>query len=346
MRIKTKSKVDYSKEELEKAELLEAYTKLLLGEKLSRKQKKLLRSHRYDYEEELAPLKKIVDFAHQQSEIMVESIAPSHSVSQRVENKLMDLISGNKVSAPSAREDLQLAYDIEPVGGDSELAQMVYEYDVVEELTPQEQQSKNCLLRFRVVEGDKSGREYLVTIPQIILGRGKDATINLEDSEVSREHAQLTVDNGDVYITDLDSSNGTYVDGQIIEKTTKLLLGSQIRLGNSLIVLSDVKLNPPENIIILKKLTDDVGKEYRVSMRDITIGRGPNAQIRLLDSSGKLSRIHAKLASYKDDLYIIDLDSSNGTYVDGKKITEIHQLYSGSIVKLGNIVIKILSIEH
>ena len=74
MKFKIRSNANYSREELEKAELLDAYTRLLLGEKLSRKQKKLLNRHRYEYEEELAPLKKIVDFAHQQPHPTLQNI--------------------------------------------------------------------------------------------------------------------------------------------------------------------------------------------------------------------------------------------------------------------------------
>jgi hypothetical protein len=253
MKIRTKLKANYSKEELEKAELLEAYTKLLSGEKLSRKQRKLLNRQRYDYEEELAPLKQIVDFAHQQSEVMIESVVPSPSVSRRVETNLMNLISGDSTSDFAG--NLQPAYDMELVGSDSELAQMEYEYNVVEPIS-QRQESRNYLLRFEIVEGDEVGREYIVTIPQIIPDRGENAT-----------------------------------------------------------------------------------------MREITIGRGLDAQIRLPDSSGKLSRIHAKLESYKDGVCITDLNSSNGTYVDGKRITGSHKLSSDSIVKLGDVGIKILSIE-
>ena len=346
MKFKIRSNANYSREELEKAELLDAYTRLLLGEKLSRKQKKLLNRHRYEYEEELAPLKKIVDFAHQQPAVIAESVVPSHNVSQRVESNLMNLIRGNQVTTTGLGENFQPAYDIEPIGDDSELAQKEYEYNVTGEPIDQEQQSRNYLLRFKVVEGAENNREYLVTIPQIILGRGKNVTINLgKDSEVSRQHAQLTAHNGDIYITDLDSSNGSYVDGQLIEERTKLVVGSQIQLGDSLIVVSDVRLEPPETIITLQEITDDMGKEYIVSMREVTLGRGLDAQIRLTDSSGKLSRIHAKLELYKDDVYIIDLNSSNGTFVDGKKITGSQNLSTGSIVELGNIVIEILSIE-
>jgi pSer/pThr/pTyr-binding forkhead associated (FHA) protein len=346
MKIKRKLKTNYSKQELEKAEILEAYTRLLSGEELSRKQRKLLHSQQYEYEEELAPLKKIVDFAHQQSEVMVESAVPSSVASRRVETNLMNLIKGNQIPTSDFVGNLQPAYDIEPVGSDSELAQMEYEYGVVEEPSPTEQQNRDYLLRFKIVEGDEINKEYLVPIQQITLGRGEDATIRLKgDSELSRNHAQLTVHNGDIYITDLGSSNGTYVDGQFIKKSTKLLIGSQIQLGGSIIVVSDIQLNPPEFIIILKELmNDDIGKEYSVTIREITIGRGLNAQIRLLNSSGELSRIHAKLEAREGDVYLIDLNSINGTYVDGKKITGIHKLSIGSTVKLGDIVIKILSI--
>jgi hypothetical protein len=265
MKTKIKLKANYSKEELEKAEILEGYTKLFSGEKLSRKQRQLLNNQRYEYEEELAPLRNIVDFAHQQSAVMMtESVVPGPKASQRVETNLMSLIKGNQIPTPGFVENLQPAYDMEPVGSDSELEQMEYEYNIAEEFISQEQQKRDCILRFKVVEGDEIGREYLVAIPQIILDRGKDATIR-----------------------------------------------------------------PDEDVAI----------------REIIIGRGLNAQIRLSDSSRELSRIHAKLVAHKDDVYIVDLNSSNGVYVDGKKITESHKLSIGSIVRLGSTVIKILSIE-
>jgi pSer/pThr/pTyr-binding forkhead associated (FHA) protein len=351
MKLRSKLKANYSKEELEKADILEAYTRLLSGEKLSRKQRKLLHSQRY--EEELAPLKKIVDFTHQQSDMMVESIVPSAVVSQRVETNLMNLIKDNPISTPAFAENLQPAYDVEPMGADSQLAQMAYEYDGVKEPILPTQQKRLHVLQMRLVEGDEIGREYRVEIPEIILGRGQDATIRLEDNKVSRDHAQLTVCNGDIYIIDLDSSNGTHVDGKLIEARTQLVIGSQVRLGDSLIVVSDVQSSPPrpqqnvppEFMITFKELTDnDMAREYTVTMREITIGRGFEAQIRWLDSTGKLSRIHAKLDVYKGDVYIVDLNSSNGTYVDGKKISASHKLSIGTKVKLGGIGIQILSI--
>jgi pSer/pThr/pTyr-binding forkhead associated (FHA) protein len=273
---------------------------------------------------------------------------PSSVASQRVETNLMYLIKGNQIPTSDFVGNLQPAYDIEPVGSDSELAQMEYEYGIAEEesISPK-QPGRDYLLRFKIVEGDEIDKEYLVSIQQITLGRDEDATIRLEeDSEVSRNHAQLTIHNGDIYITDLGSSNGTYVDGKFIEKSTKLLIGSQIQLGGSLIVVSDIQLNLPEVIIRLKELKDDnMGREYSATIREITIGRGLNAQIRLLDSSGELSRIHAKLEAREGNVYLIDLNSINGTSVDGKKISGIHKLSIDSTVKLGGIVIKILSIE-
>jgi pSer/pThr/pTyr-binding forkhead associated (FHA) protein len=118
-------------------------------------------------------------------------------------------------------------------------------------------------------------------------------------------------------------------------------------------VVSDIQSNPPQRhqdvppevMIKFEALTDnDMPTEYRVTMREITIGRGPEAQIRLLDSSGKLSRIHAKLDVYEGDVYITDLNSSNGTYVDGKKIAASHKLSIGAKIKLGGVGIHILSI--
>ena len=243
MKIRRKLKANYSKGELEKAEILESYTKLLSGEKLSRKQRKLLHSQQYEYEEELAPLKKIVDFAHQQSAALMETTVPSPSVSQRVESNLMKLIKGNEIPTPSFVGNLQPAYDIEPVGSDSELAQMEYEYGVAEELIPQKQQEKDYTLRFKIVEGDDIGKEYIVPIREITIGRGLDAQIRLLDSsgKLSRIHAKLEVHKGDVCITDLNSSNGTYVDGKKITGSHKLSIGSEVRLGDIVIKILSIE---------------------------------------------------------------------------------------------------------
>ncbi|ELT45502.1 FtsK/SpoIIIE domain-containing protein [Arthrobacter nitrophenolicus] len=66
---------------------------------------------------------------------------------------------------------------------------------------------------------------------QYTVGRS-NARIVLPDAELSREHARLTLTDKDIFIEDLDSANGTYVDGERIRHSA-VTAGSTIRCGNS-----------------------------------------------------------------------------------------------------------------
>ena len=64
----------------------------------------------------------------------------------------------------------------------------------------------------------------------VTLGRGQDADIRLDDELVSRRHCSVTVDGIHVTVTDLGSTNGTFVDGQPIQ-TTVLDSDNRLQLG-------------------------------------------------------------------------------------------------------------------
>lgn len=71
-----------------------------------------------------------------------------------------------------------------------------------------------------VIFGANSGQIYQLTKPRVILGRGAGCDIQLPDSEVSRRHAMLEIRQDEATISDLGSTNGTYVEGVRVESTT------------------------------------------------------------------------------------------------------------------------------
>jgi len=66
---------------------------------------------------------------------------------------------------------------------------------------------------------------------EVTIGRTNAARIVVDDSSVSRLHATIWKDDGDVWIVDENSTNGTYVNEQKIIKPTKLRVGDRVRLG-------------------------------------------------------------------------------------------------------------------
>lgn len=83
-----------------------------------------------------------------------------------------------------------------------------------------------------VLSGRSVGKMYKVPVGEVKLGRSLDADIRLEDEGVSRLHAQMNRDSdGHVSISDLGSTNGTYVNGTKI-KDFDLNDGDRIQVGS------------------------------------------------------------------------------------------------------------------
>ena len=85
----------------------------------------------------------------------------------------------------------------------------------------------------------QAGTEYRLSGAQVTVGRsGTDITV--DDPEVSRNHCLIKVFGDRIVIIDLDSTNGTYVDGKKI-KTANLGASEQFSIGNSVFELAVIK---------------------------------------------------------------------------------------------------------
>jgi hypothetical protein len=84
-------------------------------------------------------------------------------------------------------------------------------------------------------DGASSQRTFDLTAPITILGRGTDCDLRLVDPGVSRHHAELRVEDGEVVLVDLGSTNGTFVNGQPIRRVA-LVDGTQVTLGRTTLV--------------------------------------------------------------------------------------------------------------
>ena len=82
----------------------------------------------------------------------------------------------------------------------------------------------------RLVSND--GRTYPLSIGSTVIGRGDQANLRLPDVGISRRHARLDFDGGQVVLTDLGSTNGTMVNGQRVSAVA-LNPGDMIQLGTT-----------------------------------------------------------------------------------------------------------------
>ena len=94
-----------------------------------------------------------------------------------------------------------------------------------------------------VNEGELTGQRWTLGDEPLVIGRGNDSDIVLPERQVSRHHLKILYHDGHYLLEDLDSKNGTFLNGQQIHGTVPLQDGDEIQIAlcvRMLFVGSDV----------------------------------------------------------------------------------------------------------
>jgi hypothetical protein len=93
---------------------------------------------------------------------------------------------------------------------------------------------------FLVLEGVDKGRVFRDMAVPISIGREEGNTLRLNDERVSRWHAKIQTEDGDVILTDLDSTNGTRVNGSAVQ-IRRLRAGDQVSIGRTMLLFGTME---------------------------------------------------------------------------------------------------------
>jgi hypothetical protein len=88
---------------------------------------------------------------------------------------------------------------------------------------------------FLVLEGVDKGRVYRDLPVPVTIGREEGNALRLNDERVSRYHAKIQTEDGDIILTDLDSTNGTRVNGAPVQ-IRRLRAGDQVSIGRTMLL--------------------------------------------------------------------------------------------------------------
>lgn len=162
----------------------------------------------------------------------------------------------------------------------------------------------------------------------IKIGRSHTNDCVLDNQTVSRTHAVIDVDADEQHgrLRDLNSTHGTYVNGKRITAEVMVSCSDTLRFGSEMITLGGILAKA--NKTVIRKT--DAGSLPGVERR--TIGKSSDNNIIL--SHDDVSRRHAII--YKEangNVVIEDLNSTNGTYVNGIKVTS-QVLHAGDKVTI------------
>jgi len=82
-----------------------------------------------------------------------------------------------------------------------------------------------------VLEGPNLGKRLYMDQPVLLVGRDEDCDLVIVDRQVSRRHASITRENEQYILRDLDSKNGTFVNGQEVQRAHTLKDGDEIQIA-------------------------------------------------------------------------------------------------------------------
>lgn len=193
---------------------------------------------------------------------------------------------------------------------------------------------------------------FLYPGQKICLGRAPENDVVFNDPMISRAHAEIEWNGGGFSITDLGSINGTFVNtGRLVSSSRQLFDGDEIGLSRHLlffellressqderaaIAAGSVEEEDPGPRLVVSAGPDQ-GQVFPLWGEVITIGRASRDatwEIRLTDRS--VSRPHARLERNTEGCILTDLESANGTQLNGQPLTGSTELLPGDVIGLG-----------
>jgi serine phosphatase RsbU (regulator of sigma subunit) len=106
-----------------------------------------------------------------------------------------------------------------------------------------------------------------VDADSLIIGRASSADVVVEDSALSRQHARIFLQNGELMVEDLGSRNGTIVNDELISGPTPLEVGDEVRLAGSRICIEDDERGSPEQARLETVMTRPMGGPQELQER-------------------------------------------------------------------------------
>jgi pSer/pThr/pTyr-binding forkhead associated (FHA) protein len=135
---------------------------------------------------------------------------------------------------------------------------------------------------------EEQTREILVHKEEFLIGRGSDCDLRLRASAISRHHCLVRLRGADAWLSDLGSSNGTFLNGQRVRSQAALHSGDEIAVGScrfvfDLSAFDNVNLDSHDSTaaatLRLKTTVKPAGKKER--------GRSPGEASGLGESEGE-----------------------------------------------------------
>ncbi len=173
-----------------------------------------------------------------------------------------------------------------------------------------------------------------------IIGREADSVAGFrleESSKASRIHCKIFSENNRLYLVDLNSTNGTYINGRRLSPQLPEIVdgGCTIDIGgkNITVKISTITKQPKSSVKNNNPGSLDYALQTLQTEKRIVIGRGSECDFVI--NQPNVSRKHAYLHLEGNSYFIEDLNSTNGVYVNQQKISGREQINASDAITIG-----------
>jgi pSer/pThr/pTyr-binding forkhead associated (FHA) protein len=196
--------------------------------------------------------------------------------------------------------------------------------------------------------GPQVGRVFQLEQDVVTIGRGTKNDIVINDNDVSRDHCRLVRQGEDYEIHDAGSTNGTFINGQRVTGGRVLKAGQIVELGDMITLeyhdaarAQDpqvVPLSPDSqhDFALVVEIGPSPRRIYTLREDNITIGRDLSNDIVIQDP--EVSRWHLQLIRNAAGFSLKDMNSTNGTVLNGVRLNGTKPLKVFDTVELGTAV--------
>lgn len=205
------------------------------------------------------------------------------------------------------------------------------------------------MARLTMRRGPQAGKIYELTTDVVTIGRGTKNDIVIDNDDVSRDHCRLVRAAADYELHDLSSANGTFINGQRVSSVRVLPSTCLIELGDSITFEYERGVLPSTDALkkelpaeepaddtyfLVVKMGRESERVYTLQNETIRIGRDLSNDIVVQDP--EVSRWHIQLLREEGGYAIRDLGSTNGTSINGTRVTDPKQLQLNDQIEVGS----------
>jgi pSer/pThr/pTyr-binding forkhead associated (FHA) protein len=186
------------------------------------------------------------------------------------------------------------------------------------------------MLKIRL-KNNKHNAVWLVE-PKVSIGRAGENDFVVDDPSIAANHVDIQVSHENLTLVNVSGSKQVTINGKVIEQSSPLKADDVLVIGSVELEVVDPKREPrpaaaataptsdtqaPSGWALKSNHTALANRVFAIKAETV-IGRSNDCDITL--AAAHLSRRHVKLSIQEGLLYVKDLGSANGTYLNGKRV--------------------------